>query len=34
MTADDWAALESNPHVSFSSTGSWLESDDPKVDAS
>jgi hypothetical protein len=34
MTADDWAALEDNPRVTFSSTGSWMESDSPKVDVS
>lgn len=31
MTADDWRALEADPRVSFSATGSWLESDLPKV---
>lgn len=25
MTADDWRALESDPRVYISSTGSWLD---------
>lgn len=34
MTADDWKSLEANPLVRFSATGSWLESDGPREDAS
>lgn len=34
MTADEWSALEADPRVRFSATGSWLESDGPREDAS
>lgn len=28
MTADDWNALEANPLVRFSTTGSWADAED------
>lgn len=34
MTADEWRALEQDPRVRFSATGSWLESDSAKPDVS
>lgn len=34
MNAEDWAALEADPRVHFSSTASWMESDEAKGDAS
>lgn len=34
MTADRWRALEADPRVTLSSTASWMENDDARVDAS
>lgn len=34
MSTEEWQALEANPLVRFSATGSWLESDNAKPESS
>jgi hypothetical protein len=34
MSAVNWAALEADPRVRFSSTASWMESDGPREETS